>query len=107
MVLCATSPPLSWNCFRVHRQLARAAAPVNIFCVVRAEPKSSASFTHFQLNAQILHHFSKARQAHRRALSPASRASRLARSQLAALLRPLLGLPAACLRSAFAYALWQ
>ena len=41
------------------RQLARAAASINILTMC-AEPKTSAPLTYFQLNAQILHRFSKA-----------------------------------------------
>ena len=41
------------------RQLARAAASINILTLC-AEPKTSAPLTYFQLNAQILHRFSKA-----------------------------------------------
>lgn len=40
-------------------QLSRAAASVNI-CILCAKPKVSAPLTYFQLNAQILHRFSKA-----------------------------------------------
>jgi hypothetical protein len=41
-------------------QLARAAASVNILFTLCAKPKTSAPLTYFQLNAKILHRFSKA-----------------------------------------------
>jgi hypothetical protein len=69
------------------RQPSRAAASVNI-CILCTEPKVSAPLTYFQLNAQILHRFSKAR--FRLAVAPhlSMELSRQARLLLAALSRP-------------------
>jgi hypothetical protein len=52
--------PLVRLCLRMLCQLARTAASIHP-CTLCAEPKTSAPFTYFQLNPQILHRFSKAR----------------------------------------------
>src|ERR1700733_7556488 len=57
---CLPSVPPLRSRLRMLCQLARAAASVNFLCTLRAEPKISAPLTYLQLNAQILHRFSKA-----------------------------------------------
>jgi hypothetical protein len=60
VAFCLPSVPPLRSRLRMLCQLARAAASVNFLCTLRAEPKISAPLTYLQLNAQILHRFSKA-----------------------------------------------